>query len=258
MQDEFGRPLSDDGQWVWDGSAWRPTAAQAGSGGALDSTMVAPRDYQPTGGQPAQGDYYASQYGSPYASQYPPQVGYGPGGPTGPGGPKEPVPWYKNQGLMITLIAVLLVLSAVLVTVLLLTRGDGKNTVAPPSATPTTAAPTTEAPTTPPPTTEAPTTPPPTTVPPTTPPPTSVAPSNTVAAGIYDCTSGGSQIGTVNFRGTRYTTSSGATGTYQLDPTTDDISFTGGDLGDFTGTYDSSGPSMDLTSSSGSDLHCAQ
>ena len=258
MQDEFGRPLSDDGQWVWDGSAWRPTAAQGGpgaAGGALDPTMVAPRDYQPTGGQPAQGDYYQSQYGSP--------GGYGPGGPggpNGPGGPKPPVPWYKRQGLMITLIAILLVLSAVLVTVLLKTRGDGKNSAAPPTpttATPTTASPTTQAPTTPPPT-EAPTTPPPTTVPPTSPPPTSVAPGNTVVPGIYDCTSGGSQIGTVNFQGTRYTTDSGASGTYQLDPATGDISFTGGDLGDFTGTYDATGPSMDLSSAAGTDLHCAQ
>ena len=38
--------------------------------GGLDSTMVAPRDYQPTGGQPAQGDYYQSTY--------PPAGGYGP------------------------------------------------------------------------------------------------------------------------------------------------------------------------------------
>ncbi|HEX4019425.1 MAG TPA: hypothetical protein VHX15_22010 [Frankiaceae bacterium] len=269
MQDEFGRPLSDDGQWVWDGSAWRPTAAQAGpggpAGGGLDSTMVAPRDFQPTGGQPAQGDYYQSQSGAPYSSQYGPQGGYGPGGPGtaggpgGPGGPKEPVPWYKRQGLMVTLIAILLVLSAVLVTVLLLTRGDSNDNAAPPSPSPTAAPPTTEVPTTPPPTTEAPTTPPPTTTPPTTPPPTSVAPpDNTVVPGIYDCTSGGSQIGTVNFQGTRYTTSSGATGSYLLDPTTDDISFTGGDLGAFTGTYDPNGPSMDLTSSSGSGLHCAQ
>lgn len=231
----------------------------------MDSTMVAPRDYQPTGGQPAQGDYYQSQQGSQYPSQYSSQYGaqggYGPGGPGapgGPGGPKEPVPWYKNQGLMITLIAVLLVLSAVLVTVLLLTRGDGKNNAAPPSPTPSTAPPTTQAPTTPPPTTEAPTTPPPTTEAPTSPPPTSVAPDNTVVPGIYDCTSGGTDIGTANFQGTSYTTSSGASGTYQLDPTTDEISFTGGDLGDFTGAYDSSGPSMDLTSTSGTDLHCAQ
>ncbi len=266
MQDEFGRPLSDDGQWVWDGSAWRPTAAQAGpggaAGGAMDPTMLAPRDYQATGGQPAQGDYYPSQYGTPYSSQYGAQGGYGPGGPTGPGGPggpKEPVPWYKRQGLMITLIAVLLVLSAVLVTVLLLTRGDDKNNAAPPSTTPTTAPPTTQAPTTPPPTTEAPTTPPPTTVAPTSPPPTSVAPpDNTVVPGIYDCTSGGTQEATVNFQGTRYTTNDGGTGTYALDPTTGDISFTGADLGDFTGTYDPTGPSMDLTSSSGFDLHCAQ
>ncbi len=171
------------------------------------------------------------------------------------------MPWYKRQGLMITLIAVLLVLSAVLVTVLLLTRGDGKSSAAPPSPTPTTATPTT-----------APHHPssddaaadhrgadyPAHDAPPTSPPPTSVAPGNTVVPGIYDCTSGGSQIGTVNFQGTRYTTSSGASGTYQLDPATGDISFTGGDLGDFTGTYDATGPSMDLSSASGTDLHCAQ
>ncbi len=32
MQDEYGRPLSDDGQWVWDGSAWRPTGAAPAAG----------------------------------------------------------------------------------------------------------------------------------------------------------------------------------------------------------------------------------
>lgn len=254
MQDEFGRPLSDDGQWVWDGTAWRPTAAQgvAGSGGQ-DPTMVAPRDYQPTGGQAAQGDYYPSQY-QPAAGP----GNYGPGGPGVPGGPKEPVPWYKNQALLVVIIAVLLILSAVLVTVLLLTRGGGKSSAAPPSPSPTTATSTTAAPTTPPPTTEAPTTPPPTTQVPTTPPATSVAPDNTVVPGIYDCTSGGTQIGTVNFQGLRYTTSSGATGTYQLNPTTGAIRFTGNDLGDFTGTYDPTGPSMQLSSAGGVDLHCAQ
>lgn len=218
--------------------------------------MVAPRDYQPTGGQPAQDDYYQSQYA--------PQGGYGsggpgaPAGPVGPGGPKEEVPWYKNTAVMGGLIAVLLVLSAVLVTIILLNRSDGNPASGAPSLTPATPPATTAAPTTPPPTTAVPTTPPPTTVPPTTPPPTSVAPNNTVVPGIYDCTSGGMQIGTVNFSGTAYTTSSGATGTYLLDPTTGKISFTGGDLGDFSGKYTASGPSMELTSADGTELHCAQ
>ena len=30
MQDEYGRPLSDDGQWVWDGSAWHAHGRRAG------------------------------------------------------------------------------------------------------------------------------------------------------------------------------------------------------------------------------------
>ncbi len=178
MEDEFGRPLSDDGQWVWDGTAWRPTAAQPGAGpgtGGLDSTMVAPRDYQPTGGQAAQGDYYQPAF--------PPTGGYGPGtgGPGGPVGPRPP--WYRRQAVMVSIIGALLVLSAVLVTVLLLTRGDGNTDAAPPSPSasltpstpPTTAPPTTQAPTTPPPTT-----PPPTTLPPTTPPPTTPPPATTL------------------------------------------------------------------------------
>ena len=90
-----------------------------------------------------------------------------------------------------------------------------------------------------------------------TPPPTSSGPS-TVSPGVYDCTSGGAQIGTATFAGRAYRTSTGATGTYQYDASTGDISFAGGDLGDFTGTYDPSGPSMELTSLSGGDLHCAQ
>jgi hypothetical protein len=259
MEDEFGRPLSDDGQWVWDGTAWRPTAAQAGPGGpgtgGLDSTMVAPRDYQPTGGQPAQGDYYQSAY--PPGGGYGPGGPAGPGGPGGPGGPQPPPPWYRRQAVMVSIIGALLVLSAVLVTVLLLTRGDDNNTAAPPSPSATTAAPTTPPETTPPPTTEPPSTPP-TTEPPTSPPPTSVAPDNTVIPGIYDCTNAGSFFGSINFQGFQYRTTSGGTGTYDLDPATGDMTFTGADLSDFDGLYDPTGPSIDLTSSTGEELHCAQ
>jgi len=244
MEDEFGRPLSDDGQWVWDGTAWRPTAAQPGAGpgtSGLDSTMVAPRDYQPTGGQPAQGDYYQPAY--------PPAGGYGPGtgGPGGPVGPRPP--WYRRQAVMVSIIGALLVLSAVLVTVLLLTRGGDNNNAAPPSPSATTPAPTTA-----PPTTEPPTTPPPTTPPPTTPPP----PDNTVTSGIYDCTNAGQPAGFINFQGLNYRTSNNGTGMYDLDPTTGDMIFTGADLSDFSGTYDATGPSIDLTSTSGVDLHCSQ
>ena len=218
--------------------------------------MVAPRDYQPTGGQSAQGDYYESTY--------PPAGGYGPGGPGGPGGVGGPgggqprPPWYRRQAVMVSIIGALLVLSAVLVTVLLLTRGDDNNTAAPPSPSASTLVPTTP-PTTAPPTTQAPTTPPPTTEPPTSPPPTSVAPPvNTVEPGIYDCTNSGQPAGSINFQGLRYRTSNNGTGTYDLDPTTGDMIFTGADLSDFTGTYDPTGPSIDLTSTSGLELHCSQ
>lgn len=252
MEDEFGRPLSDDGQWVWDGTAWRLTAAHPGGGpvtGGLDSTMVAPRDYQQTGGQPAGGDYYQQAY--------PPAGGYGPG--TGPGGPVGPrPPWYRRQAVMVSIIGALLVLSAVLVTVLLLTRGDS-TTTAPPSPSPSTAAPTTPPPTTAPPTTAPPTTQAPTTPPPTTPPPTTPPPAdNTVTPGIYDCTNAGQPAGFINFQGLRYRTSNNGTGTYDLDPATGDMIFTGADLSDFSGTYDPTGPSIDLSSTAGVDLHCAQ
>ena len=62
----------------------------------------------------------------------------------------------------------------------------------------------------------------------------------------------------MSITGTRYTTNSGASGTYLYDDTTGDIAFTGPDLGDYSGTYDPGGPSMDLTSTGGTQLHCAQ
>jgi hypothetical protein len=281
MQDEYGRPLSDDGQWVWDGSAWRPTGGGAPGGTgpdpgtvALEPTMVAPRDYDPTGGQPQQpygtggygarpgGPQHAYGPGGPYESGGPYDSGgpYVQGGPGAPGGPPIPTPFYKKPSVMI---GALLVLSAVLVTIILETRGGGSPAAGPtPTVTATTPAPPTEAPTTEAPTTEAPTTEAPrtalpTTVSPTTPPPTSSLPS-TISPGLYGCTSGGAEIGTATFAGTSYTTSTGASGTYQYDASSGDISFTGGDLGDFTGTYDPSGPSMELVSASGGELHCAQ
>lgn len=263
MQDEFGRPLSDDGQWVWDGSVWQPTGrggagpagGQGGGGTGLEPTQVAPSDYQPTGGLPPQQP--AQQVGYPYPTGGPPGPGpYGPGqhGQFGPGAPGRPPgssgpppPFYKRP---VVIIGALLVLSAVLVTVILLTRGGDDNSAGPgPSIQPTavpTAAPSTQ------PTTEEPT------EPPTTAPPTDTLPSDEITPGMYNCTSGGSPIGTVTFTGTDYTTSSGATGSYQYDESTGDISFTGGDLGPYSGTYDPSGPSMDLTTTSGGDLTCAQ
>jgi hypothetical protein len=84
-----------------------------------------------------------------------------------------------------------------------------------------------------------------------------VAPVDTAAPGIYDCLSNGTEFGSVNIKGHSYTTNNGGTGTYQLDPATGAISFTGADLGGFAGTYDPSGPSMNL-SQSGENLHCAQ
>jgi cytoskeletal protein RodZ len=156
---------------------------------------------------------------------------------------------------LIVIIGALLVLSAVLVTVLLLTRGTHTD-VAPPSPSATTAVPTTTPPTTAPPTTQAPTTPPPTTPPPTTPPPTT-PPVTTVVPGVYDCTNAGQFVGSVTFQGNNYETNNQSRGTYQLDPTNSGISFTGGDLAGFTGRYFPSGPSMDLTQT-GEALHCAQ
>jgi hypothetical protein len=233
MQDEYGRPLSDDGQWVWDGSAWRPTGAVPGSGST------------PTGNEPTRvgpPDYTRATQGQP---------GYGQQPPNRPGEPPPPTPWYKKPAVII---GALLVLSAVLATILVLTLGKDDNSTAPPSPSPTSASPT------PPPTTEStapPTTSPPTTTPPTTPPPTTPPPS-TVSPGLYECTQGGEQFGSISFVGTSYTTSNGGFGTYQLDASTNRLTFTGQDLGDYTGTYNSSGPSMVLVSSGGVVLRCAQ
>ena len=267
MQDKYGRPLSDDGQWVWDGSAWRPIDGPAGAaGGAQDPgtvgyepTMVAPRDYGQrgglTGGQPEQ-PYYAGNQGQAPG----PYVPGGPVGPGGPGGPGGPTPFYRKP---VVIIGALLIISAVLVTVLLIIHGGKDNSAnTTPTTTPSIRIPT-QLPTTIPtdiptqePTSAPPSDTPPTEVP-TTPPPTSSGPA-TISPGVYDCTSGGTEIGTVSFLGLRYTTSSNGSGTYQYDEASGDISFIGADLGDYSGTYDPSGPSMDLTSSSGGQLHCAQ
>ncbi len=85
-----------------------------------------------------------------------------------------------------------------------------------------------------------------------------MAPDNTVVPGVYDCTNSGSPAGFIVFSGLSYRTNSNGTGTYDLDPATGDMTFTGADLSDFTGTYDDTGPSLDLTSTSGLQLHCAQ
>jgi hypothetical protein len=231
MQDEYGRPLSDDGQWVWDGSAWHPT----GLGQAPPEPATAA--YEPTQVGPLSGreDYFNRP--APSTRVTPP--------------PPPPTPWWKRP---VVIIGALLVLSAVLVTILLLTRDNGNGgtpTPTPsvsvtPSVTPTSASPS------PSPTTEAPTTPPPTTAPPTTPPPIQIS------GGVYDCTQGGESTGlTISISGLTYTTNSGAVGTYKYDATSGAISFTGGDLGPYTGTYNPSGPSMDIQTA-GIQLHCAQ
>jgi hypothetical protein len=246
MQDEYGRPLSDDGQWVWDGAAWRSTGGGAGAApdpatAGLEPTRVAPQAGQPSGPQ----DYFAQP--APYGSSGPPTGGTG-----GPGVPPPQTPWWKRPSVII---GALLVLSAVLVTIILLTRGDGNDAVAPPTpsvtATPS-AAPTTDEPT------PSPTTLAPTTTPPDTPSPTPSAPApSQVTGGIYDCTQDGQSTGlTISISGLTYTTNTGAVGTYTYNPTSGAIAFTGGDLGPYTGTYNPSGPSMDIQAS-GIQLHCA-
>jgi hypothetical protein len=252
MQDEYGRPLSDDGQWVWDGAAWQSTGAPrdpATTG--YEPTQVAPIDSRPQSGtQEAYGgapagpqDYFAGPGQAPY-----------PGGPVGPGGRAlpPPTPWWKRP---VTIIGALLVLSAVLVTILLLTGGSEKSNATPtpsvaPSITPS-VAPTTDPPT-PSPTTASPS-------PSATPRPTRTAlVPDQVEPGIYDCTQGGQATGqTISFAGLSYTTNTGAVGTYSYRRATGAISFTGGDLGPFAGTYNPAGPSLDLAASSVS-MHCAQ
>jgi hypothetical protein len=248
MQDEYGRPLSDDGQWVWDGSGWRSTGAGAApqepATTGYEPTRVAPREFVPGtqasyGGAPAgPQDYFA-----------------GPGVPTGPGRPglpPPPTPWWK---LPVTIIGALLVLSAVLVTIILLTRGGNDNSNATPTPSVTTApsvVPTTDAPSP----TDSPT-PSPTDSPTPSPTKTPLVPAE-VEPGIYDCTQGGQSTGqTISFSGLTWATDTGSVGTYNYNRTTGAISFTGGDLAPYTGTYDPSGPSLDLTAS-GISLHCAQ
>jgi hypothetical protein len=141
----------------------------------------------------------------------------------------------------------------------LLTRsGDDSNATPAPSVSPSvspSAAPTTDTPT------PSPTTPSPSPVDTPTPTPsptrTPLVPAE-VEPGIYDCTQDGQSTGgTISFSGLAYTTNTGAVGTYTYTRATGAISFTGGDLGPYTGTYNPSGPSLDLEAS-GVSLHCAQ
>ena len=231
MQDEYGRPLSDDGQWVWDGASWRST----GAGPAAPATA----GYEPTRVTPAGPQDYFAGPGQPV-----------PSGPGRPGLPPPPTPWWKRP---VTIIGALLVLSAVLITVLVLTSGSSGTKATPtpsvtvtPSVAPTTGSPSPSS------------SPSPSPVDTPTPSPShkTLVPDE-VEPGIYDCTQGGESTGgTISFSGVTYTTDTGAVGTYTYSRGTGAISFTGGDLGPYTGTYNPSGPSLDLQAS-GNSLHCA-
>lgn len=91
--DSQGRPLSDDGQWAWNGTEWVPAAGGAAPTPPADSvsdagaTMIAPSPFAP-GQSPADQQQYGG--GAPVAGQQ----GYG-GAPT-PGYGAAPTPGYAG------------------------------------------------------------------------------------------------------------------------------------------------------------------
>jgi hypothetical protein len=311
QQDDQGRPLSDDGQWVWNGTEWEPATgggAAPGAGGVSDGgqeTLVSNRpDFgggpgqqggygQPGYGQPGQGgpDYGQQQgYGQPgqpggYGQPGQPQQGFGgapgygqpgqPGGPGAPGGPGQPfggggpgapyggapygggypgAPTPSGGGnrnkLIAGVIGGLVVIAAIVVAIILITSGGDDDPEPVASSSPSTAP--TASPSASPTESDSPS--------PTASPSSSNPNAGGPPTGRYVCsTSGGQEIGNFTLTQVTYRTGGGGSGIWSYDEDTDDVTFTGSDLSDFTGTYDSSTGEIDLEAKDGTvSLTCTQ
>ncbi len=144
--DSQGRPLSDDGQWAWNGTEWVPALggpSEPEAGGSVPAedvgaTMIAPSPFAagspgaaPQGNAPgygaAQPDHgQAPGYGQ--AQGYGQAPGYGlgaPGGPVGYGVPPQP----KSRKPLIIAVIGVLVIAAVVVVLVLTLGGSSTKTV---------------------------------------------------------------------------------------------------------------------------------
>lgn len=140
--DSQGRPLSDDGQWAWNGTEWVPAAggpagaepaATAGAGAAEDvgATMIVQSPFPggvpgaPQAATPPAGYGQAQGYGQPAFEQqgYGQVPGYGPGAP-GYGVP--PQTQQKSRKPLILGAVGVLVIAAVVVILILTLGGSSK------------------------------------------------------------------------------------------------------------------------------------
>jgi hypothetical protein len=138
--DSQGRPLSDDGQWAWNGTEWVPAAggpaepAAAAFGAPVEdvgATMIVQSPFPSGAPGASQGD--APSYGSAQteygpaagygqAPSYAQAPGYGAGTPGVPGSYGIPPPTKSRKSLIIAIIGVLLI--AAVVVVLIVVLGD--------------------------------------------------------------------------------------------------------------------------------------
>ncbi len=147
--DSQGRPLSDDGQWAWNGTEWVPAAGGADAAQAAvtpedaGATMIAPSPFA-GGGQPGFGGAPAAEPSGGYGGApgygggstpgysgdqgFPPAGGYG-GAPGYGGGPAP----QKSNTTRIALIIGGIVVIAAIVVVLIITLGGSKKSSASPS-----------------------------------------------------------------------------------------------------------------------------
>jgi hypothetical protein len=150
--DSQGRPLSDDGQWAWNGTEWvpaaggpaEPEASAAAPVEDVNATMIAPSPFAggipgaaPQGGAPGYGSAppafgqaqgQAPAYGQAQSPGYGQAPGYpasAPGAPAGYGVP----PQTKSRRPLILAIAGVLIIVAVVVVLIVALGGSSKKTV---------------------------------------------------------------------------------------------------------------------------------
>jgi hypothetical protein len=141
--DSQGRPLSDDGQWAWNGTEWVPAAgggvSQPEAAADPNATMITPSPFAaggaPAAGAPAPGYAETPAYGAApgygaapapgYGAAQPDAVGFGAQGY--PGGAGAPPPHQKSRKPLILGIVGGLLVVAVVAVVLILTLGKSSD-----------------------------------------------------------------------------------------------------------------------------------
>ncbi len=238
--DSQGRPLSDDGQWAWNGTEWVPAAGGATTPAADEGdsrqTMIAqsplaggPPAFGPGSGDTPSGAPTPGHGGAPAAAQAPGYGGAAPGygstpgagAPGGPGGPGDfgAAPGYVGGGagygappqqksrtpLIAGIIGVVVVIVAVVLVLVFALGGDSKSSS---------------------------------------------------LSGAFKCSvPGSSDTGTITFNsGGKYSLSdNGKSGNFTKDG--DKVTFSGGSLDKAAGTYDSGAKTVKITFS-GATLTC--